>query len=97
MPDIKPLKGIRYNPEMIDNFAEVICQPYDQITDTLEKQYKNRSPYNFVRLVLTKYAEGHDRQKEYADAKRYATQWLKEGIFVQDKKRRYIHIDKNLQ
>lgn len=86
MPEIKSLKGIRYNPEKIENFADVICQPYDQITDTMEKQYKNRSPYNYVRLVLTKYAEGHDRQKEYADAKRYANQWLKEDIFIQDKK-----------
>ena len=86
MPEIKPLKGIRYNPEMIKNFAHVICQPYDQIKNEMEREYKNRSPYNYVRLVLTKYAEGHDRKKEYGDAKRYSDQWLQEKIFIQDDK-----------
>ena len=84
MPQIKPFKGIRYNSTKIKNFADVICQPYDQISDAMEKQYKNRSPYNYVRLVLTKYAEGHDRQKEYGDAKKYLEQWVKDQIFIQD-------------
>ena len=86
MPELRPFKGIRYNPELIGNFADVICQPYDQITDDMEREYKRRSPYNYVRLVLTKYAEGHDRKKEYADAKRYLEQWLEEKILMQDEK-----------
>jgi uncharacterized protein (DUF1015 family) len=50
----------------------------------MEREYKNRSPYNFIRLVLTKYSEGHNRQREYRDARRYAETWLKEEIFVSD-------------
>jgi uncharacterized protein (DUF1015 family) len=84
MPEIKPLLGIRYNPDKIENLSEVITQPYDQITDRMERTYKERSPYNFVRLVLTKYAEGHDRQKEYADARRYYEDWAKNDIFIKD-------------
>ncbi|UCG31354.1 MAG: DUF1015 domain-containing protein [candidate division WOR-3 bacterium] len=86
MPEIKPFKGIRYNLEKIENLADVVTQPYDQITDRMERDYKEKSSYNFVRLVLTKYAEGHDRQKEYADAKRFYDDWFKNEIFVQDKK-----------
>jgi uncharacterized protein (DUF1015 family) len=86
MPEIKSFKGIRYNPEKIENLSEVITQPYDQINDRMEKAYKDRSPYNFVRLVLTKYAEGHDRKKEYADAKRYYDDWAKNEIFTKDDK-----------
>jgi uncharacterized protein (DUF1015 family) len=85
MPELKPFKGIRYNPEQIENLADVICQPYDQISNKMERNYKNRSPYNFVRLVLTKYAEGHDRQREYRDAKKSLDQWTKDGVFMQDK------------
>jgi len=85
MPELKPFKGIRYNPEQIKNPAEVICQPYDQISNKMERAYKNKSPYNFVRLVLTKYAEGHNRQREYRDAKKSLDQWTKDGIFMQDK------------
>ena len=84
MPEIKSFRGIRYNPEKIENLSDVITQPYDQITDQMERAYKDKSPCNFVRLVLTKYAEGHDRQKEYADAKRHYDDWTKTEIFIQD-------------
>jgi len=86
MPEIKPFKGIRYNLVKIKNLADVITQPYDQITDEMEKDYKEQSPYNFVRLVLTKYAEGHDRVKEYQDAKKFTEEWTKGTIFIQDDK-----------
>ena len=86
MPEVKSFKGIRYNPEKIENLSDVITQPYDQITDRMERAYKDKNPYNFVRLVLTKYAEGHDRQKEYADAKRYYDDWAKSDIFTKDEK-----------
>ncbi len=86
MPEIRPFKGIRYNPERIPNLTNVICQPYDQITNKMERQYKGKDPYNFVRLVLTKYAEGHDRQREYRDAKRHVESWIKDAILTQDEK-----------
>ena len=84
MPEIKPFKGIRYNPEKLPDLTNVICQPYDQVTNKMEREYKNRSPYNFIRLVLTKYSEGHNRQREYRDARRYAETWVKEEIFISD-------------
>ncbi len=84
MPEIKPFKGIRYNLKRIKDIAKVITQPYDQITDEMEKEYKERSPYSFVNLVLTHYADGHNRTQEYNNAKRCIQEWLKEQIFVQD-------------
>jgi len=86
MPEIKPFRGIRYNTETITNLADVICQPYDQISNRMQREYKSRNPYNFVRLVLTKYAEGHDRQREYRDAKKYTDTWINDKIFLTDNK-----------
>ncbi|MBE0432731.1 DUF1015 domain-containing protein [candidate division WOR-3 bacterium] len=86
MAEIKAFRGIRYNPEKVESLADVVTQPYDQITDRMERAYKDRSPYNFVRLVLTKYAEGHDRQKEYADARRFYDEWSRTEVFTQDLK-----------
>jgi len=86
MPEIKPFKGIRYNIDKIGNLSDVVTQPYDQITDRMERDYKEKSAYNYVRLVLTKYAEGHDRQKEYADARRFYDDWFRNEIFLQDNK-----------
>jgi len=85
MPEIKAFKGMRYNSEKTDSLADVICQPYDQISNKMQREYKGKSPYNFVRLVLTKYAEGHDRQREYRDAKKFVDQWIKDKVFIQDK------------
>ena len=86
MPEIKAFKGIRYNLEKLPGLIDVICQPYDQVTNKMERAYKNQSPYNFIRLVLTKYSEGHNRQREYRDAKRHVETWLKEEIFKGDDK-----------
>ncbi|MEO0160872.1 MAG: DUF1015 domain-containing protein [candidate division WOR-3 bacterium] len=85
MPEVRPFKGIRYNLSKIKNLSDVITQPYDQITDEMEREYKKRSPYNFVNLVLTHYADGHDRKWEYENAKNCVANWLKEGIFIQEK------------
>ncbi|MGB9720873.1 MAG: DUF1015 domain-containing protein [bacterium] len=85
MPEIRPFKGIRYNIKKIKNLSDVITQPYDQITDEMEKEYKKRSPYSFVNLVLTHYAEGHNRQQEYENARNCVRDWLKGEIFIQEK------------
>ncbi len=82
MPEIRPFKAIRYNADKIGKLSDVICQPYDQITNKMEKEYRNKNPYNFVRLVLTKYSEGHDRQREYRDARRFIDQWHKDGYLM---------------
>lgn len=84
MPEIKPFKAIRYNSDKIGKLADVICQPYDQISNRMEKEYKSKNPFNFVRLVLTKYSEGHDRPREYRDSRRFIEQWNKDGYLVQE-------------
>src|SRR4030042_25418 len=82
MPEIKSFKAIRYDAEKIGKLADVICQPYDQISNRMEKEYKNKNPFNFVRLVLTKYSEGHDRPKEYRDARRFIELWNRDGYLI---------------
>ncbi len=101
MPEIKPFSGIRYNPGKVPDLASVTTQPYDQISESMEQEYKKSSPYNYVRLILTKESAGHDREKEYRDAKNFGETWLKEGIFMKDDKpsiypyRQSFIIDKN--
>lgn len=84
MPEIRPLRGIRYNVDRIGRLADVVTQPYDQITDEMEIEYRRRSSYSFVNMVLTHYADGHDRPVEYENARRSAENWLREGILLQD-------------
>ena len=73
--DIKPLNAIVYNQEKVD-INEVIAPPYDVITSAYQDELYKKSPYNIVRLILTK---GENR---YEDAKEFFQKWQDENILV---------------
>jgi len=78
MADVRPFPAIRYNPEKIKDLNLVITQPYDKITPEMQKNYLNRHPFNFVRLILP------DEQNPYESSARTCDQWLKQQILIQD-------------
>lgn len=80
MVGIKPFSGYRYNPEFIEDLAEVISPPYDVISATQREIYANRSEYNYVHLILP---AGDDEIKYEASAN-LLTDWIGRGIFLKD-------------
>ena len=67
MVKLRPFRGWRYNQEVVDDLASVICPPYDIIDRELEESLRLRSPYNAV------YLEGAERPDWNASAAdRYA-------------------------
>ena len=77
--DIKPLNAIVYNQEKV-NIKDVIAPPYDVITSDYQDELYKKSPYNIVRLILTK---GENR---YEDAKNFFEKWQEENILIHTKK-----------
>lgn len=77
--DIKPLDAIVYNQEKV-NIKEVIAPPYDVITSDYQDELYKKSPYNVVRLILTK---GDNR---YNDAKDFFEKWLDEKVLIHTQK-----------
>ena len=77
--DIKPLEAIVYNQEKVD-IKEVIAPPYDVITSDYQDELYKKSPYNVVRLILTK---GDNR---YNDAKDFFEKWLDEKVLIHTQK-----------
>lgn len=71
--EIKPLNAIVYNQDKVD-IKDVIAPPYDVITADYQDELYKKSPYNIVRLILTK---GENR---YQDAKNFFDSWLEEGV-----------------
>ena len=71
--DIKPINAIVYNQEKVD-INDVIAPPYDVITSAQQDELYKKSPYNIVRLILTK---GDNR---YEDAKNFFEKWQSEGV-----------------
>lgn len=81
MTIVKPFKGIVYNPEKIIG-DDVMCPPYDIISDEIKNMLYSKSPYNIIRIDYGKNSPGIDK---YCLAKQYLQQWLEDGILVQEK------------
>ncbi|MBW1659514.1 MAG: DUF1015 domain-containing protein [Deltaproteobacteria bacterium] len=75
-----PFRGLCYNPEKVD-YKDVVAPPYDVISARHEEELVKRSPYNIVRLILSKDEEGLDR---YTHAKNLLNEWIKKGILAFD-------------
>jgi uncharacterized protein (DUF1015 family) len=51
MARIYPFPATRYNPSLV-RIDDVVTQPYDKITPSMQQAYYRRSPYNLVRIIL---------------------------------------------
>ena len=78
MPDIMPFKGVLYNPELLQSADELICPPYDVISQAFQQKLYGSSPFNAIRLELPMEADPYQ-----AAALRLA-EWLQAGELQQD-------------
>lgn len=84
MAEIFPFPALRYNLNKV-NAEDVLTQPYDKITATVQEKYYARSPYNLVRVILGK-SEADDGEKTnvYTRAKQYLRDWRGAGVLAPD-------------
>ena len=83
MTQILPFRALRYNPQV--KLEEVITQPYDKITETMQARYYERSPHNLVRIILGKRQETDTPSfNVYSRAAEYFHDWRSCGILRQD-------------
>lgn len=78
MVQIKPFKGLIYNPEL--PIEKLVAPPYDVISETERDELYELHPYNVIRLILNR---DEDR---YKSAKRHFDEWLKNGVLTQREK-----------
>jgi uncharacterized protein (DUF1015 family) len=75
--DVRPFRAVRYTPKA-GNLKKLITQPYDKINQDMQREYYEKSPYNYCRLILpieeNRYATVHQRLYE----------WLNESILAKD-------------
>jgi uncharacterized protein (DUF1015 family) len=83
MADIRAFRGFRYDPARVGPLSEVVCPPYDVIDPALQAQLYALSPYNAIRLELTR-DEGGSPSAKYEQAATTLRRWLLEGILRQD-------------
>lgn len=79
MVDIRPFRAIKYTAKA-GNIEALVTEPYDKIDSEMQKEYYEKSPYNYCRLILPLEAD------KYVVAKQFITQWLKEGVMIKEDK-----------
>lgn len=78
MVKIAGFRGLLYNQNKISSMADVITPPYDIISEQEQRQYRLRSQYNIVRLILNTEAN------PYEAAAKLFRQWQGERVLLRD-------------
>jgi uncharacterized protein (DUF1015 family) len=86
MATVGPFRGVRYNPNKIENLSQVVCQPYDRVRYGLQEKYYDLHPYNMVRITKGKEEVGDrpDGNNVYTRANDYYRAWIDSGHLLRD-------------
>lgn len=86
MAIIKAYKGMRFNCDKAGSIEELVCPPYDIISEEQREEYIKTNPHNIIRLELP---TGEDR---YNKANDILNNWFEEGVLIkEDKPAIYIY------
>jgi uncharacterized protein (DUF1015 family) len=77
MVDVRPFRAIRYT-EKAGNLKHLITQPYDKIDQDLQREYYEKAPYNYCRLILP------IEENRYQTVHQRIYEWLNERILAKD-------------
>ena len=85
MARIYPFRAIRYNT-MDVAISDVVTQPYDKITPSMQQAYYARSPYNLVRIILglPELFDVPGENDVYTRARRDFAEWRREGVLYRE-------------
>lgn len=79
--ELRPFRGIRYNPAVVGELGRVLAPPYDVIDDRQRDELERAHPHNVVRLILP-VADG--AADPYVAAARLFESWLNDGVLLID-------------
>jgi uncharacterized protein (DUF1015 family) len=81
MPEIQPLRALRYDLDRTGGLQDVVAPPYDVIDSAQRAALEAQSPYNVVAIDLP---EGGDDRYELAAAR--LSEWRDQGVIVRDER-----------
>ncbi len=85
MPDIRPFRALRFDPEVVGDLAAAISPPYDVISPSMQAELARRHPRNVVRLDHPLDAPGDEPESKYRRAARDFAAWRSEGALLKDR------------
>ena len=84
MPEIRPFRALRYDPETVGDLDRVMAPPYDVIGPAEHRALLARHPRNAVRLDLPAEEPGDGPDDRYRRAARTFAAWRSDGTFHKD-------------
>jgi uncharacterized protein (DUF1015 family) len=84
VPDIRPFRGLRFEPDVVGDLANVVSPPYDVISPAQQRALMARDPHNVVRLDLPTDELGDEPDDRYRRAARTFAAWRSDGSFRKD-------------
>jgi uncharacterized protein (DUF1015 family) len=75
--DIKPFRAVRYTKKA-GSPENLITQPYDKIDGEMQREYYQKSPYNYCRLILP------NESNRYQIVQERIHQWMAENVLAKD-------------
>ena len=75
MPEVRPFRGLRFDPKVAGDLNAVVCPPYDVIGPEMHEQLLRRSPRNAVRIDLPEAQPRDEPEDRYRRAGKLLTQW----------------------
>jgi uncharacterized protein (DUF1015 family) len=83
--ELRPFRGIVYNPAHLDDLFAVLAPPYDVISRQEREIYYQRHPHNVVRLIYGRDEPGDTPDdNRYTRAAHYLHTWLQQGVLRRD-------------
>ncbi len=89
MAKIAPFRGMRFAPDRVGSYADVVAPPYDVISDRQRASLAKQSPWNIVHADLPI----GDSVGRYDAAGRLWRQWLADGALAADPKPALYFLD----
>ena len=86
MADVRGFRGFRYDLGKVGSLSDVVAPPYDVIDPALQRKLYDASPYNAIRVELTR-ADPAAAEDKYTTAARTLSGWLEDGVLRQDTSR----------
>ena len=78
MAQLRPFRALRFTPKA-GPIEQLVCPPYDIISEGQRQAYLRANPHNIIRLELPK-----DGADPYAEAGKTLREWLADGLMAQD-------------
>jgi uncharacterized protein (DUF1015 family) len=85
-----PFRGLRFDPDVVGDGAQVTAPPYDVISPEARDVYEAMSPYNVVRLILARPGQDdapeaeRDGAADYRGVAALLASWQADGVLRRD-------------